>query len=46
MEHRKNFGARINRQPDPEHLGVATQPCSQFIQLHVRKLEVAERVFV
>jgi hypothetical protein len=46
LKYRKNFRARINRQPEPEHLGTAAEACSQFIQLHVRELEVAERVLV
>jgi hypothetical protein len=28
------------------HLGTAAEPCSQFIHLHVRELEGAERVLV
>jgi hypothetical protein len=44
LKHRKNFRAGINGQP--EHLGTAAEPCSQFIQLQVRELEVAEIVLV
>jgi len=46
LEHRKNLGARIDGQLEPEHLATAAEPCSQFIQLHVRELEVAERGLV
>ena len=42
MEHRHNLGARIDRQPDPEHLAGAAQPRSQFVQLQVREVQVAE----
>ena len=44
LKHRKNFRAGINGQP--EHLVTAAEPCSQFIQLQVRELEVAEIVLL
>jgi hypothetical protein len=40
--HRKNLRARINRQPQPEELFSAAEPCSQFVQLEVWELEMAE----
>ena len=46
LKHGQNLGARINGQPQPEHLGTSAEPCAQFIQLHVRELEVAEIVLV
>jgi len=42
LQHRQNFRAGINGQPEPEHLSTAAEPCAQFIQLHVRELEVGE----
>jgi hypothetical protein len=46
LEHGQNFGARINGQPQPEHLFGSAQPGSQFVQLQMRELEVAEKVRV
>ena len=46
LEHGENLGARVDGQPQPEHLCTAAQSCSQFIQLHVRELKVAEAVLV
>jgi hypothetical protein len=34
--------ARINRQPQPEDLLSAAEPCSQFVQLEVWEVEMAE----
>ncbi len=31
MKDRKKFRAGIDGQPKPEHLGMVTEPCSQFI---------------
>jgi len=45
-EHRKNLGAGVDGEPEPDHLFVAAQPGAQFVQLHVRELKVAERVRV
>jgi hypothetical protein len=33
LEHRNALGERINGHPKPEHLRVAAQECSQFIQV-------------
>ncbi len=46
IEHGQKLGAGVDGQPQPAHLGTAAQPCAQFIQLHMRELEVAERVLV
>jgi hypothetical protein len=46
LEHRKNLGARIDGQPQPEHVLRAAQPASQFIQLEVREPEMAEAVLM
>ncbi len=40
MKHRKNLRERIDCQP--QHLFGAAQPGTQFVQLEVRDLEVAE----
>ena len=42
LEHRQNLRARINRQPQPEDLFSAAEPCSQFVQLNVWEVEMAE----
>ena len=42
LKHRKNLGARIDGQPEPEHLLGVAQPGAQFVQLKVRKVEVFE----
>ena len=46
LEHGENLGARIDGQPQPEHLSGATQPGAQFIQLQMRELEMAKEAFV
>ena len=46
MEHGKNLRAGIDGQPEPEHLCGAAQPGSQFVQLEVRELEMAEGALV
>jgi hypothetical protein len=46
LKHGKNLGARINGQPEPQHLCGVAQPGAQFVQLHVWELEVAESVLV
>jgi hypothetical protein len=46
LKHRKKFCARIDGQPQPEDLFGAAQSGSQFVQLQVRELEVAEIVLV
>jgi hypothetical protein len=42
MKHWNNFGEGIDGQPEPENLCGAAQPGSQFVQLQVRKVQVAE----
>ena len=46
LEHGENLGARIDGQPQPQHLAGAAQPCSQFVQLDVWEPQMAERVLV
>jgi len=46
MEHRKNLGARVDGQPEPEHLFGAAQPRAQFVLLKVREPDMAEAVLV
>jgi len=46
LKHGKNLREGINGQPEPQHLLRAAQLGSQFIQLEVRKVEVAEAVLV
>jgi hypothetical protein len=45
-EHRKNLGAGVDGQPEPEHLCGAAQPGAEFIQLQMREVQGAEIVFV
>jgi hypothetical protein len=42
MEHGQNLGARIDGQPQPEHLCGDAEPCANFVQLQVRDVQVAE----
>ena len=42
IQHGQNLGARIDGQPEPEHLCGAAQPCANFVQLQVRDVQVAE----
>ena len=42
LKHRQNLRARIHGQPQPEDLFSAAQPCSQFVQLEVWEVEMAE----
>ncbi len=42
LKHGKNLGARVDSQPEPEHLSSAAQPGSQFVQLEVREVEMAK----
>jgi hypothetical protein len=46
MEHRNKLREGVNCQPEPQHLCGAAQSCSQFIQLEVRELEMAEGALV
>jgi len=40
LKHGKNLGARVDSQPEPEHLCSAAEPGSQFVQLDVRVLQL------
>ena len=42
MEHGKNLGARVDCQPEPEYLLMAAEPCSEFVQLQVWEVQMAE----
>jgi hypothetical protein len=42
MQHGHNLGLRIDGQPQPEHLSGAAQLGSNFVQLQVREVKVAE----
>ncbi len=46
VQHRKNLGAGIESQPQPEHLCGAAQPRAQFVQLEVWEPEMAEGALV
>ena len=46
LEHGQNLGARIESQPQPEHLTGTAQPCANFIQLQMREVQVAEGVLM
>jgi hypothetical protein len=45
-EHGKKLGARVDGQPQPEHLCGAAEPGAQFVQLQVWEVELAEEAFV
>ncbi len=42
MEHGKNLGTRVDCQPEPEYLLMAAEPCSEFVQLQVWEVQMAE----
>ncbi len=46
LKHRKKLGARVDGQPQPEHLCGAAEPGAQFVQLEVWEPELAEAVLV
>src|SRR5260221_3643403 len=46
MEHGKDLGAGIDDQPEPEHLLGVAEPGAEFVQLQVRKLEIAEKMLM
>ena|SRR5216683_4409268 len=46
MEDGENLRTWVDRQPEPQYLFGAAQPGTQFVQLEIRKLEVAEKVLV
>jgi len=46
VQHGQDLGARVDGKPYPEHLSGAAQPRAEFVQLHVREVEVAEGAFV
>jgi hypothetical protein len=46
MEDRNDLGKGVDGQPEPEHLLIAAQPRSQFIQLEVWEPEIAEGTHV
>ena len=46
VKRRKNLGAGIDGQPEPENLMGVAQPGAQFIQLQVREVEVGEEALV
>jgi hypothetical protein len=46
MEHRKNLGARVDGQPQPDYLFGAAEPGAQFVQLDVWEVKMAEGALV
>jgi hypothetical protein len=46
MKHRTNLGARVDGQPEPEHLLGAAQPRAEFVQLEMRELQGAKGALV
>ena len=46
MEHGKNFRARVDGQPEPEHLFGTAEAGAQFVQLEVREVEMEEEALV
>ena len=45
-EHGKNFRARVDGQPEPEHLFGTAEAGAQFVQLEVREVEMEEEALV
>jgi len=46
LKHRKNLRQRINHQPEPLPLRLVAQPGSQFIQLQMWEVQMAEETFM
>ncbi len=46
MEHGKKLCARVDGQPEPQHVFGAAEPGAQFVQLEVREPEMAEKALV
>jgi len=46
LEDGKKLGARVDGQPQPEHLCGAAEPRAQFVQLQMREVEMAEGALV
>jgi len=46
LKHGKKLGARVESQPEPEHLCSAAEPGTQFVQLEVREVEMEEEALV
>ena len=46
LQYGKHFRPGINRQPQPQDVGVAAQPRPQFVQLEIGKLELTEKVLM
>ena len=46
MEHGNNLGALIDGEPEPQHLLSAAQPCAQFVQLQMWRVQMAEEALV
>jgi len=42
VERWKNLGARVDGQPEPQHLCCAAQSGSEFVQLQVWEVQMAE----
>jgi hypothetical protein len=46
MEHRNDFGARVNGQRQPQTMGSAAQSSADLIQLHVGQMQGAKGAVV
>jgi hypothetical protein len=46
LKHRKNLGAGIDGEPEPQHLLSAAQPCAQFVQLEGREVQMEEEALM
>jgi hypothetical protein len=46
MQHRDDFTERIDCHPEPEHMGVATEPSPQFVELKMRQVQMLEDAVV
>ena len=45
-EHGQKLGAGVDGQPEPEYLLMAAEPCSEFVQLQVWEVQMAEGALV
>jgi hypothetical protein len=46
LEDGEKLRARVDGQPQPEHVSIAAQPGAQFVQLEMWELEVTEGTLV
>jgi hypothetical protein len=46
VQHRDDLAGRVDHDPEPERMCLATEPRPQVVELEVRELEISEAAFV